>query len=74
MQYAIAQTTLFNQLGFNTDKWRKSLDGTLALVHFDMVEETLKNETDYDVYRHDDETFKALMNSPEWTEQAEEQP
>lgn len=73
MQYAVAETTLFHQLGFNTDKWRKSLDGAQALVHYDMVEEALKNETDYDVFRHDDETFKALMNSSEWTEEVEEE-
>lgn len=71
MQFAIAETTLFNQLGFNTDKWRKSLDGTHTLVHWDMVKEPLKFQTEYEVYRHDDEAFQQLMNSPEWTEQVE---
>ncbi|MEY8560128.1 hypothetical protein AALF85_05465 [Jeotgalicoccus halotolerans] len=71
MQFVVAETMLFNQLGFNTDKWRKSLNGAYALVHYDLVEEPLKNETEYTVYRHDDAEFKKLMASDEWTEQEE---
>ena len=72
MQFAVAETTLFNQLGFNTDKWRKSLDGTLALVHYDMVKRVLEQRTEYTLYRHDDETIREVMMSKEWMEQVEE--
>lgn len=73
MQFAVAETTLFNQLGFNTDKWLKSLDGTLALVHYDMFKRVLEQRTEYTLYRHDDEAFEDLMMSKEWSEQVEEE-
>lgn len=72
MQYAIGTVEFFEALGFNTESWRKSIDGTHTLVHWDMVKEPLKFQAEYEVYRHDDAEFKELMQSDEWTEEIEE--
>ena len=71
MNFAIGNTEYYNSLGFNTTHWRKSLDGTQSVVHFDTVQ-FLADESEITVYRHDDETFREVMMSKEWTEQVDE--
>ena len=70
MNFAIGRVDYFKEIGFDTSHWRKSLDGTLAVVHYDLVE-VLADDNQLDVYRHDDEAFKDVMQSAEWTEQEE---
>lgn len=71
MNFAIGNTEYFNTLGFDTTHWRKSLDGTQTVVHYDTVQ-FLADESEITLYRHDDESFREVMMSKEWTEQVEE--
>ena len=71
MNFAIGNTEYFNSLGFDTTHWRKSLDGTRSVVHYDTVQ-FLADESEITIYRHDDEAFREVMMSKEWTEQLEE--
>lgn len=68
MTFAIGQTDYYNTLGFDTTHWRKSLDGTLAVVHYDTVEHVADVDK-LTLYRHDDKAFKDVMQSNEWTEE-----
>ena len=72
MIFAIGITEYYNSLGFDTTHWRKSLDGTQAVVHYDTVQ-YLADESEVTVYRHDDEAFREVMMSAEWTEQVAEE-
>lgn len=67
MTFAIASTEYYQSLGFNTDHWRKSVDDTLAVVHYDTVEHVADIDK-LTLYRHDDKAFKDVMQSSEWTE------
>lgn len=71
MKFAIGNTEYFNSLGFDTTHWRKSLDGTQSVVHYDTVQ-FLADKSEITIYRHDDEAFGKVMMSKEWTEQVEE--
>ena len=71
MEFAVAETSYFESLGFDTTHWRKSLDGTQSVVHYDTVQ-FLADESQITLYRHDDKAFKDVMMSKEWTEQVEE--
>lgn len=71
MNFAIGNTEYYDSLGFDTSHWRKSLDGTQSVVHYDTVQ-FLVDESEIMVYRHDDEAFREVMMSKEWTDQVEE--
>lgn len=71
MNFAIGNTEYYDSLGFDTTNWRKSLDGTLAVVHYDTIQ-FLADESEVTLYRHDDKAFKDVMMSEEWTEKEEE--
>ena len=71
MNFAIGNTEYYDSLGFDTTHWRKSLDGTQSVVHYDTVQ-FLADESEITIYRHDDEAFREVMLSAEWTEQVEE--
>ena len=71
MKFAIGKVSYYESLGFNTENWRKSIDGTQAIVHAEFAE-VLCEDDKIDIYDFQDETFKELMSSPEWTEQEEE--
>lgn len=50
MQFAIALVTYFQQHGFDTIDWRKSIDGTQALVHLEYAKTLISDiETDNNV-------------------------
>lgn len=72
MNFAIGNTGYYNSLGFDTTHWRKSLDGTQSVVHYDTVH-FLADESEITVYRHDDDAFREVMMSKEWTEQVAEE-
>lgn len=67
MNFAIGLTEYFQSLGFDTTHWRKSLDGTQAVVHLDTVA-LLIDDAKVEIYRHDDDAFKEILTSDEWTE------
>ena len=72
MNFAIGNTEYYDSLGFDTTHWRKALDGTQSVVHYDTVQ-FLADESEITIYRHDDDEFREVMMSKEWTEQMEEE-
>ncbi|QPI17131.1 hypothetical protein [Staphylococcus phage vB_StaM_SA1] len=38
MKFAIANVEFFDKLGYNTEHWRKSVDGTLTICHLEYAE------------------------------------
>lgn len=38
MKFAIANVEFFDKLGYNTEFWRKSIDGTLTICHLEYAE------------------------------------
>lgn len=70
MKFAIAFTEYYNAAGFNTEHWRKSLDGTQAICHSE-VALTVCDESELDIYNHNDPEFLAIINGDEWVEQSE---
>ena len=70
MNFAIGNTEYYDLLGFDTTHWRKSVDETKAVVHYNQVR-FIADESKITVYRHDDEAFREVMMSKEWTEQVE---
>ena len=73
MKFSIATVEFWQSVGFDTTNWRKSIDGTKALVHdkFASVLVDLNNENviTLDV---DSEEFKQIIND-EFTEQPVEE-
>lgn len=68
MKFAIGDLEYFNSLGFNTEHWRKSVDGTKAMAHSEFVL-TLANKEQLEIYDIQSESFRALLASPEWTKE-----
>lgn len=72
MKFSIATVEFWQSIGFDTTNWRKSIDGTKALVHdkFASVLTDLNNPNiiTLDV---DSEEFKQIIEE-EFTEQVEE--
>ena len=71
MRFAIASTEYFQSLGFNTEHWRKNLDGTEAVCHAEFAL-TLGNARDMDIYEYDSEEFLERINGEGWVESYEE--
>lgn len=73
MKFSIATVEFWQSVGFDTENWRKSIDGNKALVHakFASVLVDLDNENviTLDV---DSEEFKQIINK-EFTEQPVEE-
>ena len=72
MNFAIGNTEYYDSLGFDTTHCRKSLDGTQSVVHYDTIQ-FLADESQITLYRHDDDAFKDVMMSEEWSEQVAEE-
>ncbi|MFD2829246.1 hypothetical protein [Corticicoccus populi] len=68
MKYSIGKLLYFNELGFNTEHWRKSLNGEYAVVHYDTVKFVVDKDR-LELYNHNSEEFIRLMNSSEWSEE-----
>lgn len=71
MKFAIAELSYFDSLGYDTSNWRKSLDGSKAVVHYEFAM-ILCDESALDVYNHDDEEFKTILDGPGWMSEEEE--
>lgn len=69
MNFSIATVEFWQSVGFDTTNWRKSIDGTKALVHDKfasaLVDLNNENVITLDV---DSEEFKQIINE-EFTEQ-----
>ena len=68
MKFAIGDLEYFNSLGFNTEHWRKSVDGKKAMAHAEFVL-TLADKSKLEIYDIQSEDFRTLLASPEWTKE-----
>ena len=68
MKFAIGDLEYFNSLGFNTEHWRKSVDGTKAMAHSEFVL-ALADKNQLEIYDIQGESFRTLLASPEWTKE-----
>ena len=69
MEFAIATCELWSEYGYNIKRWRKSVDGTKALVHLEYAEilvPDIASDPEIVVYSYFDPEFEVLLNSPEW--------
>lgn len=73
MKFSIATVEFWQSVGFDTTNWRKSIDGTKALVHdkFARVLVDLNNENVITLDA-DSEEFKQIINE-EFTERPVEE-
>ena len=75
MKFCIANTSYWESMGFYVENWRKSTDGKFALCHLEFAkvlsEKNIEEDNNIAVYDIQDEEFKRLLNSPEWTEEVE---
>jgi hypothetical protein len=72
MKFCIALITFWQSIGFDTDHWRTSTDGTKAMCH-DLFARTLvdvDSNTNVETYYIDSEEFKQIL-ADEFTEEME---
>lgn len=67
MKFAIASLEYWNALGYDTTHWRKSVDGTLAMCHYNFA--VLADENEIEVYDVASQEFKDLLASEVWSKQ-----
>jgi hypothetical protein len=75
MRFAVGLVTDFEDAGFETSNWRKSIDGTKTLCHDVYAELLLPSVPDgnggvverFKVYDAPSDELTSLLNSPEWT-------
>lgn len=73
MEFAIATVDFWDSVGFNTTNWRKSTDGTQALVHLEYALILVdKDDTNMQIYKAGSPEFKELLASKLWSELPEE--
>ena len=71
MKFCIALISYWTEKGYNTQYWRKSIDGTKAMCHLEYGEilaKGLEDNPNVQVFDVIDEDFQALLNSSEWRE------
>ncbi len=76
MKFAIATVEFWRSVGFDTTKWRKSIDETLALVHLQYAKvlvDDIKNNENIEIYDAHDTKFINLLKSEIWTEIEEDE-
>jgi hypothetical protein len=70
MDFCIASVAFWQSHGFDTSNWRKSTDGTLALVHRTyaavLVPDTVENEA-VTVYRSPSAELDGVLGGVEWS-------
>ena len=72
MKFAIASIEFWQNVGFNVDNWRKSVDETKALVHLEYAKVLVPDaETNPEVtiYTAPSGEFSDLLNSEEWAQE-----
>lgn len=69
MKFAIATVVFWQSVGFDTDKWRKSADGSLAMVHIEfarvLVPDAEANEN-ISVYDSPSTELDILLENDDW--------
>ncbi len=69
MEFCIATVEFWEGAGFDCSDWRKSVDGTKAMVHAEyagILVRNLKANPNVTVYKAPSAEFNALLNSTEW--------
>jgi hypothetical protein len=69
MQFAIATVDYFQQHGFDCADWRKSIDQTQAIVHFDFAKTlipNLENDSNVIIYECPSQSLDDVLNSSSW--------
>lgn len=52
---------------------RKSVNGKMVLFHYGYIQPVLTDGDVMDVYVHDSEELRNILNSPEWSESTEKE-
>ena len=75
MEFCIATVEYWQSVGFDRTNWRKSVDGTKAMVHseYAKVLVDVENNPNVEVYLSPSREFTELLSSDEWTEKGEEE-
>lgn len=68
MRFAIGLVTDFEDAGFDTSNWRKSIDNTKTMCH-DTYAKILMTEDKYTVHEAPSEEFSSLLDGLEWSAQ-----
>lgn len=69
MKFAIAPVAFWEVHGFSTKSWRKSVDGTLALVHDEFARRLipdLEDRPEVQIYQCPGEALDVLLEGPNW--------
>lgn len=70
MQFAIGLVTFWLSYGIDITTWRKSVDGTQAIVGVTRVINTIPDilvNPNVTIYNYPSQELTDLMNSPAWT-------
>jgi hypothetical protein len=70
MDFCIATVAFWQSHGFDTSNWRKSIDGTLALVHRTYAEVLVPDIGELDevqVYRSPSAELDGVLGGVEWS-------
>ena len=70
MEFCIASVAFWQSCGFDVSNWRKSVDGTLALVHRAYAEVLVPDIGELDevqVYRSPSAELDGVLGSEEWS-------
>lgn len=70
MEFCIASVAFWQSHGFDTSSWRKSIDGTLALVHKEyalVLVPDVDEREEVQVYRAPSAEFDAVLASDVWS-------
>ena len=71
MKFAIASIEFWQNAGFSVDSWRKSVDGTQALVHLEYAKILIPDaeaNPNVTVYNSPSAEFSELLASEVWAE------
>ena len=72
MKFCIANTSYWESMGFYVENWKKSIDGKFALCHLQFAKvlsgKDIEDDNNITIFDIQDQEFKNLLNSPEWTE------
>jgi hypothetical protein len=69
MKFCIALVTYFNQIGFDTTDWRKSIDGTKAICHDEFIKVLVPGyltDANITTYECPSDELEALLNGVDW--------
>ena len=70
MKFCITTVTYFKSIGFDTTNWRKSVDGTKAIVHDRFIKVIVPEYlTDANIatYECPSDELDALLSNSEWS-------